>query len=58
MRGPQLEGKKLKTKTHIDFMLYKVQKTFCSKLFKKAKRRQIEPLQNWKQNLSRLVKTQ
>lgn len=24
MRGPQLERKKLKTKTHIDFMLYKV----------------------------------
>ena len=42
MRRSQLETKYLKTKTQTDLKLYKKHKNFCSKLYKKERRKYYE----------------
>ena len=42
MRTSQLETKYLKTKTQTDLKLYKKHKNFCSKLYKKERRKYYE----------------
>ena len=42
MRRSQLQTKYLKTKTQTDFKLYKKRKNFCSKLFKRERRKYYE----------------
>ena len=44
MRRSQLETKYLKTKTQTDLKLYKKHKNFCSKLYKKERRKYYESL--------------
>ena len=44
MRRSQLETKYLKTKTQTDLKLYKKHKNFCSKLYKKERRKYCESL--------------
>ena len=44
MRRSQLETKYLKTKPQTDLKLYKKHKNFCSKLYKKEKRKYYESL--------------
>ena len=44
MRRSQLETKYLKTKTQTDLKLYKKHKNFCSKLYKRKRRKYYEPL--------------
>ena len=44
MRRSQLETKYLKTKTQNDLKLYKKHKNFCSKLYKRERRKYHEPL--------------
>ena len=44
MRRSQLETKYLKTKTKIDFTLYKIHKKFCSKLYKGERGKYYESL--------------
>ena len=44
MRRSQLETKYLKTKTQTDLKLYKKHKNFCSKLYKRERRKYYEPL--------------
>ena len=44
MRRSQLETKYLKTKTQTDLKLYKKHKNFCSKLYKKERRKYYETL--------------
>ena len=42
MRRSQLEPKYLKTKTQTNFKLYKNYKNFCSKLYKRERRKYYE----------------
>ena len=44
MRRSQLETKYLKTKTQTDLKLYKKHKNFCSKLYKRERRKYCESL--------------
>ena len=44
MRRSQLETKYLKTKTQTDLKLYKKHKNFCSKLYKRERRKYYESL--------------
>ena len=44
MRRSQLETKYLKSKTQTDLKLYKKHKTFCSKLYKRERRKYYESL--------------
>ena len=44
MNRPQLETKYLKTETQTDLKLYKKHKNFCSKLYKKERRKYYESL--------------
>ena len=44
MHRSQLETKYLKTKTKIDFTLYKIHKKFCSKLYKGERGKYYESL--------------
>ena len=44
MRRSRLETKYLKTKTKTDLKLYKKHKNFCSKLYKREKRKYDESL--------------
>ena len=44
MRSSQLETKYLKTKPQTDLRIYKKHKNFCSKLYKRERRRYYESL--------------
>ena len=44
MRRSQFEVKCFKTKTETDFKIYKKHKNFCSKLYKKERRKYYESL--------------